>query len=118
MAFGHWVSVGQFRLIEAPRSDCIARSAQRDEPVELSVALDLSRQALLVALTVAAPVLAIGLAVGLAIAMLQAVTQLHEQTLSFVPKIAAMAVAAALFVPWIAMKLLEFAREMLGTPPC
>jgi len=85
--------------------------------MDLTVALDLGRQALLVAFIVAAPVLAVGLIVALTIALLQAVTQLHEQTLSFVPKILAMAVATALFVPWIATKLLEYAREMFATLP-
>ncbi len=80
-------------------------------------ALDLGREAFLLAFTVAAPILVIGLVVGLVIALVQAVTQLHEQTLTFVPKILAMAAAAALFIPWIATRMLEYAVSMFGESP-
>jgi len=59
--------------------------------VDLNVAIDLGRDALLLVLVVASPVLLMGLCVGLMIAVFQAMTQLQEQTLTFVPKIAAMA---------------------------
>jgi flagellar biosynthetic protein FliQ len=80
--------------------------------MEFGEALDLGRSALMMALTTAAPILGIGLLVGLAISFFQAITQLQEQTLTFVPKIAAMVVAAALFIPWIATRMLQFTREM------
>ncbi len=80
-------------------------------------ALDLGREAFLLAFTVAAPILVIGLVVGLVIALVQAVTQLHEQTLTFVPKILAMAAAAAFFIPWIATRMLEYAVSMFGESP-
>ncbi len=85
--------------------------------MELGTAVDLGREALWVMLIVSAPVMAIGLAVGLVIAVFQAVTQLQEQTLQFVPKIVAMAVATVVFVPWIAARLVEFTRLLLGEPP-
>ena len=85
--------------------------------MDLQTALDLGRDSMLLVLTLAAPVLAIGMVVGLAVSLVQAVTQLQEQTLTFVPKIAAMAIAAILFVPWITTKMLEFATELLGRPP-
>jgi len=75
-------------------------------------AVDLGRQVLWVALLISSPILLIGMVVGLVISILQAVTQVQEQTLSFVPKIIAMALAVGLFLPWILGHLLEFSREM------
>ncbi len=85
--------------------------------MDVQTALDMGRDAMFLVLTVAGPVLGIGMGVGLVVALFQAVTQLQEQTLSFVPKIFAMAVATLLFVPWIANKMMEYARELLGQPP-
>jgi flagellar biosynthetic protein FliQ len=82
--------------------------------VGVDEALDLGREAFLLAFTIAAPILVIGLMVGLVIALVQAVTQLHEQTLTFVPKILAMAGAAAFFIPWIATRMLEYAVQMFS----
>ena len=75
-------------------------------------AVDLSREALMIALVLAGPIMAIGLVVGLLISIVQAVTQLQEQTLTFVPKIVGMAVAAALFLPWITARLVEYTQRL------
>lgn len=85
--------------------------------MELNVALEIGRNAFWMALITAAPILAIGLMVGLTISLFQAVTQLQEQTLTFVPKIAAMAIAASIFIPWIAEQMVGYTRQMLGTLP-
>lgn len=85
--------------------------------MDLSTALEVGRYALWMTLVTAAPILVIGLVVGLAISLFQAVTQLQEQSLSFVPKIAAMVVAGAMFIPWIAEQMIEYTKSMLGTPP-
>jgi len=85
--------------------------------MELDAALSLGRNAFWMALVASAPILLIGLVVGLAISLFQAVTQLQEQTLTFVPKIAAMVVAAALFIPWIAEQMITYATRMLGEVP-
>ncbi len=85
--------------------------------MEFSEALELGRNAFWMTLTTSAPILIIGLVVGLAIAMFQAVTQLQEQTLTFVPKIAAMVIAGAIFIPWIADRMVAYTRTMLGTVP-
>lgn len=82
--------------------------------MEFSEALEMGRTTFWMALTTSAPILGIGLLVGLVISLFQAVTQLQEQTLTFVPKIAAMAVAAAIFVPWIAERMVLYAQEMFG----
>lgn len=77
-------------------------------------ALDMAREALMLALLVSAPLLLAGLIVGLILSLLQAVTQLQEQTLTFVPKIAAMVVAAIIFLPWIAQKLMAYSARLFG----
>ncbi len=75
-------------------------------------AVDLSREALIVALVLAGPIMAIGMVVGLVISVVQAVTQLQEQTLTFVPKIVGMAVAAALFLPWLTTRMVEYTHRL------
>ena len=75
-------------------------------------ATDLIRHTLLLALTISAPMLLIGLAVGIIVSLFQAVTQIQEQTLTFIPKIAAMTVAAIVLMPWIAQRLLEYTSNM------
>jgi flagellar biosynthetic protein FliQ len=89
----------------------------KETRMEFSQAIELGRAAFWITVVVAAPVLLIGLVVGLVIALFQAVTQLQEQTLTFVPKIAAMIVAAALFIPWITEQMLEYTRKMISTLP-
>jgi flagellar biosynthetic protein FliQ len=78
----------------------------------LDNATELVRQTLILALLVSAPMLLIGLVVGIVVSLLQAVTQIQEQTLTFVPKIAAMVIAAILLMPWIGNRLLEYSAAM------
>jgi len=79
--------------------------------------MDLTRQALMLAVVLAAPVLLVGLAVGLIVSVLQAVTQIHEQTLSFVPRIIAMMLALVLLGPWMIVRAVEFSQEAFGALP-
>lgn len=78
-------------------------------------AMDLGRQAVLMILIISGPILLLGLLVGLVISLVQAVTQLHEQTLVFVPKILAMAAVAIVLTPWMARRLIEYATELFGS---
>jgi flagellar biosynthesis protein FliQ len=80
--------------------------------MNLDQATELIRHTLLLALIVSAPMLLIGLVVGIVVSLLQAVTQIQEQTLTFVPKIAAMVAAAILLMPWIGHRLLEYSAAM------
>ncbi len=77
-------------------------------------AIDLSYDALMLALILAGPIMAIGMMVGLCISVFQAVTQLQEQTISFVPKIVAMGLAAAFFIPWLATRMVEYTQRLWG----
>jgi len=85
--------------------------------MEIADALELGRNALWMTLVASAPILAVGLVVGLVIALFQAVTQLQEQTLTFVPKIAATVIAAVIFVPWITEEVLTYTRGLLASLP-
>ncbi len=76
--------------------------------------IDLGREAIMVSLLVAGPLLLSGLAVGLLVSILQATTQIQEATLSFVPKILAVMLAALIFAPWMMTVLTEFAGRLLG----
>jgi flagellar biosynthesis protein FliQ len=82
--------------------------------LNLDQATSLVQHTLILALIVAAPMLLIGLVVGVTISIVQAVTQIQEQTLSFVPKISAMIFSAALLMPWIGVRLLEYARAIFS----
>ena len=78
-------------------------------------ATELVRQTLILALLVSAPMLLIGLIVGILVSLLQAVTQIQEQTLTFVPKIVAMVAAVILLFPWMGHYLLDYAALMFGS---
>lgn len=80
-------------------------------------AVELGRQALLQSLVISAPILAAGLVVGLAISILQAVTQVHEMTLSFVPKIVAMTLVTLFFLPWMLNRLIDYTQALLWQLP-
>lgn len=75
-------------------------------------ASDMLRQTFYITLLISSPVLLAGLVIGLIISVMQAVTQIQEQTLAFVPKIVAMAAVCALMLPWAGVKLMEFAKLM------
>ena len=80
-------------------------------------ALTLGQNALFLLLLVAAPVLAVVLAVGLGISLFQAITQIHEATLSFVPKLIAAIAVFAIAGPWMMTTLVEFIRNTILSIP-
>ncbi len=79
--------------------------------------LALGRDAVSMTLMLAAPMLALGLLVGVTISILQAVTQIQEMTLTFVPKIVAVAVALLIFLPWIIERLVGFTTRLYSSIP-
>ena len=80
-------------------------------------AIDLGREASLTALLIGAPILLVGTAVGLVIGLLQALTQIQDQTVSFVPKILAMVVALGVCLPWIVYRMIEYAEQLSQSTP-
>ena len=79
-----------------------------------TLVVDLARNAIMLALLIAGPMLLVALLVGLTVSVLQAVTQIQEQTLVFVPKMVAMIAAAIFVLPWITMRMMEFAKVMFS----
>jgi flagellar biosynthetic protein FliQ len=77
----------------------------------------LAAETLFLILLVSAPALLVSLAVGLAIGLLQAVTQVQEQTLSFVPKLVAVGIALAVFGGFMGGELLRFTDELWRAIP-
>ena len=74
--------------------------------------VNLANQAMTLALEVAGPILLLGLVVGLAVSLFQAVTSLQEQTLSFIPKIVALALLISLLGPWMLGQLVHYASDL------
>ena len=79
--------------------------------------LTIGRDGLLTLLLVCTPILLVVLVVGLVVSILQAATQIHEQTLSFVPKLLAAFVTMGLAGPWMLSVLVDFIRETLMSIP-
>lgn len=82
--------------------------------MNIDQSIDMVRETLTLMLMLSAPVLGAALVVGLAVSILQAVTQVQEQTLSFVPKILGMGAAAIIVMPWLVMKIMDFAERMFS----
>jgi flagellar biosynthetic protein FliQ len=77
----------------------------------------IGRHALEMTLMLAAPLLLTALAVGLIVGIFQAATQINEMTLSFIPKLLAMAAVLALTGPWMIRQLVEYSRNLIESIP-
>ena len=78
------------------------------------VVLEIAREAVWVAIQLSAPVMLVALIVGLSISLFQALTQIQEMTLSFVPKILAIFFSLLLFMPFMASTLSTFTSRLMG----
>ena len=79
--------------------------------------VEVTNQAVKVTLMLAAPMLLGALVVGIAVSLFQAVTQINEQTLSFIPKILVIVMAMVLLSPWMMETMTSFTRDLyLGIP--
>jgi flagellar biosynthetic protein FliQ len=79
--------------------------------------IGIGRSALELTLALAGPVLLLSLIAGLAVAVFQALTQINEVTLAFIPKIAATAAALILFGPWMLTRLIAFTTTLFQSLP-
>ena len=77
-------------------------------------ALDLFRDALTTALLIASPMLGVGLVVGLVISIVQAVTQIHEMTLTFIPKMVGVILAIVIALPWMLRLMIGYTTTLFG----
>lgn len=87
--------------------------------MDSSVAIDFCRHALISALVIGAPMLIVGMAAGLLIGLVQALTQIQDQTVAFVPKLVAMVAVMVACMPWLLTRMLEYTRQIFenaGTP--
>ena len=78
--------------------------------MDAETAVDLCRATLMAAVIIAAPVLLVGMAAGLLVGLMQALTQVQDQTVAFVPKIMAMAAVLVICLPWVLTRMVEFTR--------
>ena len=78
---------------------------------------DVMRHAMTLILLLSAPVLSFGLIVGLLVSIFQAVTQINEMTLAYIPKIVAVFIALAIFGPWMMQMMLNFASNIFISLP-
>jgi len=82
-----------------------------------ALAIELVRHAVMVSLMVAGPLLATALLVGVTVSLVQAITQLQEQTLTFIPKLLAVGLVLIVSLPWLMVKLTEFLVSILNSLP-
>ncbi|HEX7344519.1 MAG TPA: flagellar biosynthesis protein FliQ [bacterium] len=78
------------------------------------MAVEICKEAVWTTLLVAAPMLIAGLIVGMAVSIFQSVTQIHEMTLTFIPKILAVVGVLILTLPWIIRVLLSYTTELFA----
>jgi flagellar biosynthetic protein FliQ len=80
-------------------------------------AIDVAQNAFMIALQIGGPFLAASLAVGMLVSVFQAVTQINEQSLSFVPKVLVIAGAMAVLGPWMAQTLISYMISTFNALP-
>ncbi|MDP6983739.1 MAG: flagellar biosynthesis protein FliQ [Candidatus Latescibacteria bacterium] len=79
--------------------------------------IKLGQEVLTLILYLGGPVLIVALVVGLGVSIFQAVTQVHEMTLTFIPKIIAVGVTIILVLPWMMQRMLDFTINLLSAIP-
>ena len=79
--------------------------------------VEIGRRAIETMLLVSAPMLGLSLVIGLLVSLFQAMTQINEATLTFVPKILAVFLATLLFFPWMLSTLVTFMTALLTSIP-
>jgi flagellar biosynthetic protein FliQ len=85
--------------------------------MDTDTVVTLSTQAMSLALKISLPLLGVGLIVGVLISIIQAVTSIQEQTLSFIPKVLAMAAVLVIGGPWMLNQLLTYTSELWMSIP-
>ena len=85
--------------------------------MDQDVVVNLATTALTVAFKVAMPMLGAGMCVGLLVSIFQAVTQIQEQTLAFIPKVLALAAILLLLGPWMLNQLLGYTSDLWAGIP-
>jgi flagellar biosynthetic protein FliQ len=79
--------------------------------------VQLAKEAIEITLYLSLPIMGVGLLVGLIVSLFQAVTQIHEMTLTFVPKIIAVLVSLLFLLPWMMQKIIFYTEQLLTQLP-
>ncbi len=79
--------------------------------------LGIAKETIEITLSISLPILGVGLVVGLLVSLFQAVTQIHEMTLTFVPKIVAVLVSLFFLLPWMIQKMVFFTERLITQLP-
>jgi len=85
--------------------------------LDVQTVIQIGRSAIYTTLIVASPLLAFSLIIGLTISILQAVTQINEMTLTFIPKILAVAAGLVIFLPWMITMILSYTTQLFEMIP-
>ncbi len=85
--------------------------------MNIEQAVEILRQLVTTSLLVVSPILLVSLVVGLAVSLVQSVTSIQEQTLSFVPKLLAIALVVVVAAPWILRQLMQFTIMFISRIP-
>jgi flagellar biosynthetic protein FliQ len=80
-------------------------------------AIDVGREALMMMLLTSAPVLVTGLVVGILAGLFQAMTQIQEQAISFVPKLVAVVLVLSFMLPWLINQLVYYSQDLISSIP-
>ena len=79
--------------------------------------IKLGQETMLLVLLIAGPILGVALVVGLGVSIFQAVTQVHEMTLTFIPKIVAVGGIILLILPWMMQQIVDFTYRLISSIP-
>jgi flagellar biosynthesis protein FliQ len=85
--------------------------------VNQDTVINLATQAMTLGFEVAGPILLVGLVIGLAVSLFQAVTQIQEQSLSFIPKILGLAAVIIILGPWMLDRLMDYVINLWVSIP-
>jgi flagellar biosynthetic protein FliQ len=85
--------------------------------MDQNTVINLASQAMTLALKLGGPMLIVGLGVGLIVSLFQAVTQIQEQTLTFIPKIVAMALIIVVLGPWMLQQIVSYTQDVFNSIP-
>ncbi|MCL5954304.1 MAG: flagellar biosynthesis protein FliQ [Nitrospirae bacterium] len=85
--------------------------------MEIQTAVDLTHEAMRIALVITLPILLVSLVVGVVVSLLQAVTQINEMTLSFLPKVAAVGGVLLALMPWMVRLMVDYTHDVFASLP-
>ncbi len=81
------------------------------------IASELIQDSVMISLVVSAPIMLVAIVLGFLISLMQAVTQLQDQTISFVPKIIAMVLTGLYLLPWIISQVVDYTTDLFNNIP-